>query len=115
MAIFVNKYVYTVFDLPCADYNIFYVGENEIECVWGRDRGWTIFGVFDVEGAENEKFNLFLALLLIWLKQQKEGVVVEMPESGSNEEVVWGSEYIVLCYTVQGFFVQHYTGFMNFG
>ncbi len=48
-AMFVNKYKDTVFDLPDADNNTFYVGKNEIawEQVW--DGGLTIYGVCNVE------------------------------------------------------------------
>ncbi len=84
----VNKYEDTVFDLPDADNNTFYIGKNEIAWVQGRDEGWTIFGVCDIEGVEDEKLTPFFAMLLIWLKQQKEGIVVEIPESGSEEENV---------------------------
>ncbi len=79
----------TVFDLPDADNNTFYIGENEIAC---RDGGWTTFGVCDVDGVEDEKLTPFFAISLICLKQQREGVVVEMPESGSEEEKVWGND-----------------------
>ncbi len=48
----------TVFDLPDADNNNFYVGKNEIAWVQGRDGGWTIFRVCDVEGTP------FLSILL---------------------------------------------------
>ncbi len=88
---FVNKYKDKVFDLPDADNNTSYVGEIEIAWVWGRDGGWIIFGVCDVDGVDDEKITPFLAIPLIRLKQQKEGVVVEMPEPGSKEEKVWGS------------------------
>ncbi len=71
-AMFVSKYKDTVFDLPHADNNTFYVRENEIAWVWGQDGGWTIFGVCDVVGVEEEKLTPFLAISLIWLKQQKE-------------------------------------------
>ncbi len=81
---FVNKYKDTVFDLPDADNNTLNEGENEISWVQGRDGGWTIFGVCDVDGVEDEKLTPFLAISLIRLKQQKEGVVVEMPEPGSK-------------------------------
>ncbi len=89
---FVNKYKYTVIDLPVANNNTFYVIKNEIGWVQGRDEGWTIFWVCDVEGVEDEKLNPFVAILLVSLTQQKAGVVVEMPEHGSNEEKVWGSD-----------------------
>ena len=91
-AMFVNKYKDTVFDLPDADNNTFYVGENEIVWERGRDGGWTIYGVCDVEGVEDEKLTPFLAILLIRQKQQKEGIVIEMPAPSSNEEKVWGSD-----------------------
>ncbi len=67
-----------MFDLSDADNNTFYVGENEIAWIQGRDGGWTIFGVYDVDGVEDEKRTPFLVIALIWLKQQKEGIVVEM-------------------------------------
>ena len=91
-AMFVNKYKDTVFDLPDADNNTFYVGENEIVWERGRNGGWTIYGVCDVDGVEDEKLTPFLAISLIRLKKQREGIVVEMPEPGSNEEKVWGSD-----------------------
>ncbi len=89
---FVNKYKDTVFDMPDADNNSFYVSKNEMAWVQGRDGGWTIFGVCGVDGVEDEKLTPFLAISLMSLKQQKEGVVVEMPELGSKKEKVWGSE-----------------------
>ncbi len=64
-AMIVNKYSDTVFDLPDSDNNTFYVGENEITKKGGRDGGWTIYGVCDVDGVEDEKLNPFLAILLI--------------------------------------------------
>ncbi len=91
-AMFVNKNKDTVFDLPDADDNIFYVGKSEIAWVQGRDGGWTIFGVCDVEGVEYEQLTPFIAISLIRLKQQKEGIVIEMPEPGSKEEKVWGCD-----------------------
>ncbi len=48
---------YTLFDLPDND--------NEIAWVQGRDGGWIIFGVCDVEGVENKQFTPFLAISLI--------------------------------------------------
>ncbi len=39
-----------MFDLPDADNNTFYVGENEIAQEQGRDEGWTIYEVCDVDG-----------------------------------------------------------------
>ncbi len=90
-AMFVNKYKDTVFDLTDADNNTFYVGEDEIVWERGWNGGWTIYRVCDVDGVEDEKLTPFLAILLIWLKQQREGIVVEMPVPGSNEEKVWGS------------------------
>ncbi len=89
---FDNKYKDTVFDLPNADNITFYVGENEIARERGQDGGWTTYGVCNVEGEEDEKLTPFLAILLIRKKQQKEGIVIEMPERGSNEEKVWGSD-----------------------
>ncbi len=80
-----------MFDLPDGDNNTFYVGENEIAWVHDRDGGWTIFGVCDVDRVEDERLFPFWATL-IWLKQQKEEVVVEMTEPGSEEEKVWGSD-----------------------
>ncbi len=91
-AMFVNKYRDTVFDLPDSDNNTFYVGENEIAWECGRDGGWTIYGVCDVDGVDDEKLTPFLAISLIWLKKQKEGIVIEMPVPGSKEEKVWGSD-----------------------
>ncbi len=91
-AMFVNKYKDTVFDLPDGDNNTFYVREKEIAWVQGWDGGWTIFGVWDVDGVKDKKLTPFLAISLIWLKQQKEGIVVKMPEPGSEEEKVWGSD-----------------------
>ncbi len=41
---------------------------------------------------EDEKLTPFLAISLIRQKQQKEGVVIEMPMPGSDEEKVWGSD-----------------------
>ncbi len=75
---FVNTYKDTVFDLSDADNNTFYIGKNEIAWVKGKDGGWTIFGVCDVEGVEDEQLTPIFAISLIWLKQQKEGIVVEM-------------------------------------
>ncbi len=91
-AMFVNKYKYNVFDLPVADNITFYVRENEITWVQGRDGGWTIFSVCDADGVDDEKFAPFLAILLIWLKQQRKGIVVEMPEPYGKCETVWGND-----------------------
>ncbi len=88
---FFNKYKDTVFDLLDADNNTFYFGKNEIALVQGRDVGWTIFGVCDIEGVKDEKLTPFLAISLLWLKQHSEGVLFEMPEPGNKEEKVWGS------------------------
>ncbi len=89
---FVNKYKDTVFDLPNANNNTFYIGKDEIVWEHGRDGGWTIYGVCNVEGVEDENLTPFLAILLIWQKQQKEGIVIEMPAPGSDKEKVWGSD-----------------------
>ncbi len=89
---FINKYKYTVFDLPDADNNTFYVRENEIEWERKQDGGWTIYGDCNVDGVEDKKCAPFLAILLIRQKQQKKGIVIEMPEPGSNKEKVWGSD-----------------------
>ncbi len=56
---FANKYEETVFDLPDADDNTFYVDKNEIAWVQGRDGGCTIFGVCDIDGVEDKKLTLF--------------------------------------------------------
>ncbi len=85
-----------MFDLPDADNNSFYICKDEIDWVQGTDGGWTIFGMCDVEGIEDENLPLFLAVLLIWQKQQKEGMMIEMSESGSKDEKIWGSfDYVV--------------------
>ncbi len=81
-----------MFDLPNVDNNIFYIGENETAWVWGWDGGWAIFGVYDIEGVEDEKLTPFLAISFIWLKHQREGIIVEMPEPSSKEEKVWDSD-----------------------
>ena len=105
-AMFVNKYKDTVFDLPDADNNTFYVGENEIAQELGWDGGWTIFGVCGVDGVEDENLTPFSAISLIQLKKQKEGIIIEMPVPGSKDEKVWGSDdyddnqYIDPCYSM---------------
>ncbi len=81
-----------MFDIPDSKNNTFYVDENEIAWVQGRDGSWTIFGVCDVEGVEDEKLTPCLAILLTWLKNQSEGIIVEMPKPGSEEEKVCGSD-----------------------
>ncbi len=43
-------------------------------------------------GLKMKNLLLFLQISLDQLKQQKEGIVVEMPEPGSKEEKVWGSD-----------------------
>ncbi len=78
-AMFVNKYQGTVFDLPDAGKNTLYVGENEKAREQGFYGGWTFHGVCYVDGVEDEKLTLFLA-------------IIEMPAPGSNEEKVWGSD-----------------------
>ncbi len=80
-----------MFDLPDADNNTFYVIENEIAWVQGRTGGCDIFGVSDVETVEDKKPTPFSAILLIWLKKQSNRIVVDMPEPGSDEEKVRGS------------------------
>ncbi len=89
---FVNKYKDTVFDLPYADNNTFYVGQDEIVWKHGWDGGWTIYGVCNVEGVEDKKLTPFLEISLIQQKQQQEAIVKEMPAPGSDEENVWGSD-----------------------
>ncbi len=89
---FVNKYKDTVFYLADADNNTVHVGENEIAWKQGQDGGWTIYGVCNVDGVEDKKLTPLLAILLIRQTQQKEGIVIEMPGPGSNEEKVWGSD-----------------------
>ncbi len=81
-----------MFDLPNAYNNTFYVGENKIAWVQGQDGGWTIFGVCNVDGVEDEKLTHLLAISLIRQKLQKEGIVIEMPEPSSEEEKVLGSD-----------------------
>ncbi len=71
-------------DLPDADNNTFYIGKNEITWVQGRDGGWTIFVVCDIERVEDEQLTPFLANSLIRLNQQKEGIIVQMPEPDSK-------------------------------
>ncbi len=48
----------------------------------GTKKGWRLdyFGVCDVQEVEDEKLTPLLAILSIQLKQQEEGVAVEMPE-----------------------------------
>ncbi len=58
----VNKYKDTVFDLPDADNNTFYIGENDIGWLRGRGRGWTIFGVCYVEGVKEENLTPILVI-----------------------------------------------------
>ncbi len=89
---FLNEYENTVFDLPDADNNTLYVSKTEIAWVQGRDEGWTIFGICDLEGREDENLTPFLAISFIQLKQQNEGLVVAIPETGSKEENCWGSD-----------------------
>lgn len=91
-ATFVNKYKDTGFDLPNADNHAFYVGKNEIAWVGRRDGGCTIFRVYDVERIEDEKLTPFVTFSLIWLKLQREWVIVEMHEPGRDKEKVWGSD-----------------------
>ncbi len=81
-----------MFYLPDADNNTVYVSKYEVAWVQGRDGGWTIFGDCGIEGVEDEQLTPFLSKSFIWMKQQKEGVSVEMPEPGSKEEKVWGSD-----------------------
>ncbi len=69
-ALLVNKYKDTVFNSPDADSNNFYVDINEIRYVWGRDCCWTIFGVCDMEGVDDEKLTPFVAITLIWKEQR---------------------------------------------
>ncbi len=83
-ATFVKKYKHTVFDLPDADNNTFYVVENEIAWVQGSDGGWTILSICDIEGVEDETLTLFLIISLIPLKQQRKGIIVETTELGSD-------------------------------
>ncbi len=91
-AMFVNEYKGTVFDLPDADKNTFYVGENKIAWEQSWNGGWTIYGVCNVDGVEDEKLTPFLTISFIQLKLQKKEIVVEMPDPGSKEEKVWGSD-----------------------
>ncbi len=86
-----NKYE-EFFALPDADINTFYVGENDIEWVKGRDGGWNIYGVCDVEGVEDAKLSPFLALSSIQQKQQREGILVKKSEPCSKEEKLCGSD-----------------------
>ncbi len=67
-----------------------------LDYLWSLQRRW----------GGRQKTQSFLAILLIRQKQQKEGIVIEMPETGSNEEKVWGSDnynntyYRISYYTV---------------
>ncbi len=58
----------------------FYVGKEEIARVWGKDGGWIIFSACNVDSVDDEKLTPFLATSLICEKQQKQGIVVEIPE-----------------------------------
>ncbi len=71
---FFNKYKDIVFDLPDADNNTFYVGENRNIWVQWRDGGWTIFSVCDVKGVNDKKL----------AEKLSEGIIVEMPEPDSK-------------------------------
>ncbi len=52
------------------------VDENYKGWVWSRGGCWIIFGVSDVEWVEDENLPSFLAISLIQLTQQREGIVV---------------------------------------
>ncbi len=56
---FVNKYKVTAFDSPDDDNNNLMLAKNEIGWVRGRDGGWIIFVVCDVEQVEAEKLTSF--------------------------------------------------------
>ncbi len=45
-----------------------------------------------MKGVEDEKLSSILATSLIQLKQQEEGIVVEIPEPSSKEEKVLGND-----------------------
>ncbi len=85
-AMFVNKYKDTVFDLPDADNNSFYVSEDDIGWVRGQDGGWTIYGVCDVEDVNDEKLTPFLAISLVRkvLKLKHSNQVVKRRKYGAS-------------------------------
>ncbi len=57
----------------------------------------------------------YLAVLLIRLKQQREGIMVKMPEPSSKEEKVWCSyDYNTDLYIVKNIFIKHFTIFIAF-
>ncbi len=54
-----------MFELPDSDNKTVYVGKNEIALAQGRDGGWAIFGVCDIEGVQYEKMTTFFKITLI--------------------------------------------------
>ncbi len=48
--------------------------------------------LFSINFFEFEILTPFLVILLICKKQQSEGVIVDVPQPGSEEEKIWGTE-----------------------
>ncbi len=51
-----------------------------------KNRGWKIFAVCDDKDVEDESLSPYLTISLIREKPQREGVIVKMPDPGSQEE-----------------------------
>ncbi len=69
----------TVFDLPDADNDNFYVCEEDIVKVWVRKGRWMIFSICNVE------INSFLGIIINVQQTAEKSIVVEMPESGCEK------------------------------
>ncbi len=92
-AMFTNMYKNTVFNHLDCNNKTFYISNEDVVLIpWKKDGGWTIFAVHNEEDVEDESLTPFLAISLIHEKQQSEGLVVKMPEPGSEEEKIWGAD-----------------------
>ncbi len=88
-AMFTNKYKNTVFNHPDCDNKTFYVSDEDIVFIPQKnDGGWTISAVCDEDHVKNESLTPYLAISLICEKQQSEGMILKIPEPGSEEEKV---------------------------
>lgn len=90
-AMFTNKYKIQCLTTLIATVRHFMWAKKIYFSYHKKDGGWTIFAVCNDEsdeGDEGEILTPFLAISLIQKKQQSEGVIMEMPEPGSEEEKV---------------------------
>ncbi len=60
-----------------------------------RDWGWTVVAGCDKRNVEDEGLTLFLAILMFCKKPQNEGVIVKIPQPGSEDKKCGESMMII--------------------